>query len=337
MLVAAHVYGIDSGTGLTVRGDTLGRYLTDSLEYVRMPLFTVISGYVYALRPVADWGAVPSFMRAKTRRLLVPLVPLVALVGGLQIVSGGGTGDAPSVDDVARGYVYGYSHLWFLQSIFLVMAVVAVLDAVHLLDGVRGWTTALVAGGLVYVLIEVPRDWDVFRLSGALLLFPFFLLGYGLVRHAASLRARPVTALLLVAVVLGVAVQQVMLVRGLETAPLTVPLRALAVAVGLGATAWLFRLRHWLTSRPLAWIGGFAFTVYLLHTMGAAATRLGLGALGVDDNAVLFTAGMTAGILLPILFEVLFGRFTPVRVFLLGEKPLPRRGRGAQEPAARAG
>ncbi|MGY5882422.1 acyltransferase family protein [Modestobacter lacusdianchii] len=324
MLVGSHVYGLDAGTGMAVSGNTVGRYLTDSLEYIRMPLFTVISGYVYAMRPVPGWPAVPSFLRAKSRRLLLPLLPLVLIVGLLQAAGGASTNASPSLTDIARGYLYGYSHLWFLEALFLVMIVIAVLDATHRLDTLRSWGITLVAGVGLYVVIEVPSDFDVFRLSGALLLFPFFVLGYGLARHREALSSRPLTIGLLALFVLGLAVQQVMLAHGVETSPLTIPLRALAVVVGMAGTATLFQARKLLQNRPMAWIGAYAFTIYLLHTIAAAGTRVALDGVGIDSRAVVFSAGMTAGILLPILFERLFGRYNPIRVVLLGEKPLRR-------------
>ncbi|WP_346621257.1 acyltransferase [Blastococcus montanus] len=326
MLVGAHVYGLDAGTGMAVSGDTVGRYINDSLEYIRMPLFTVISGYVYAMRPVPGWPAVPTFLKAKTRRLLLPLIPLIALIGLLQMVGGGASNAAPSVSDIARGYLYGYSHLWFLEALFLVMTVVAVLDATQRLESLRGWGATLAAGVVVYVLVEVPSAIDFFRLSGALLLFPFFILGYGLARHRDALTPRPVVAVLVAAFLLGATAQQVMLANGMDTSPSTIPLRALAVVVGLGGTASLFYVRRLLVNRPMAWIGAYAFTIYLLHTIAAAGSRFLLDAGGVDSRVAVFSTGMVAAILLPIAFERLFGRYNPIRVVLLGEKPLPRRG-----------
>ena len=53
LVVAGHVIGIDATGGMKVADDSLWRYLYASLQYVRMPLFTAISGWVYALHPVA--------------------------------------------------------------------------------------------------------------------------------------------------------------------------------------------------------------------------------------------------------------------------------------------
>jgi fucose 4-O-acetylase-like acetyltransferase len=54
------------------------QHLCLSTEYVRMPLFTVISGFVYALRPAAARGAV-EFVRGQARRLIIPFVFVTTL------------------------------------------------------------------------------------------------------------------------------------------------------------------------------------------------------------------------------------------------------------------
>jgi fucose 4-O-acetylase-like acetyltransferase len=345
LLVAGHVYGLDSAVGLRIAGDTVGRHLTESLEYFRMPLFTVISGYVYALRPVRARG-VPPFLAAKTRRLLLPLLPLTAIIGGLQILAGSESSFTPSVGDVLRGYVFGYSHLWFLQAIFLVFALVAVLDALGRLDTVRGWSIAWAAGVLAYVVIPVPPDYDVFSIGGALRLFPFFLLGYALVRHRDRVLTRPVVVALVVVLVVGHGVQQALMLNGvtvgLQSSGADVefsglPLRAFAVVVGTAGITCLFLVRHLITVPLLAWVGTYAFTIYLLHTIAAAGSRLLLGAAGVDSVAVLFPIGVVVAIALPVVFEKTFGRINAVRVVLLGEKPLRRPSPAAadESPALR--
>ena len=50
-VVMGHVIGSASDGGMKVSEDSFLRYLYFTFEYLRMPLFTVISGWVYALRP----------------------------------------------------------------------------------------------------------------------------------------------------------------------------------------------------------------------------------------------------------------------------------------------
>ena len=320
LLVAGHVYGLGPAEGLRQPEDTFGHYLTDSVEPLRMPLFTIISGYVYALRPVRSTSGLPGLVRGKARRLLLPLLLLTAVVGGLQILSGRGGGSL-TVGDVAAGYLYGFSHLWFLYAIFWVFLVAGLLDATGRLARVRPWALAWGAGALAYVVVLLPHRYDFFSINGALRLFPFFLLGYALRQHADLFTGRRVVAAAVAVFVLSGAVEQYVILTDADL-PGAVR-RALGLVVGTAGLVVLFRVRQVFRSRLLAWVGTYAFTVYLLHTTANAGVKTVLRAVGVDSVPVLFVTGFAAAILLPVLFHVTAGRYDLVRTFVLGEKPLP--------------
>ncbi|MGY1745191.1 acyltransferase family protein [Blastococcus sp. SYSU D00695] len=331
LLVASHVYGLSPSEGLRQPADTFWHHLTNSIEPLRMPLFTVISGYVYALRPVLATSGLPRLVRGKSRRLLVPLVPLTAIVAILQIVSDRGGGDV-SIADIGWGYVFGYSHLWFLYAIFWVFLAAGVLDAVGVLSRPRTWAVAWAVGALTYVVIPVADGYDVLAVGSALRLFPFFLLGYALNRHSRWLTDRRVVVAAVAVFLCSATVEQIGLFSG-EVHP-SVLWRAIGLATGTAGLVCLFRVRGAFRSRVLAWIGTFAFTIYLLHTIANAGVKITLRLLGVDLVPVLFLAGFAAAILLPVLFERTLGRNGYVRVLLLGEKPLPAPPRSPRSTAA---
>ena len=73
LMVAGHVIGNTSAHGMRVEDDSVFRHIYFSLKFLRMPLFTVISGYVYALRPL-NTTMIGRFIKGKARRILVPMV-----------------------------------------------------------------------------------------------------------------------------------------------------------------------------------------------------------------------------------------------------------------------
>src|SRR4051794_34829890 len=84
-MVAGHVIGSDATRGLQVGNDSLWRLGYLALEDIRMPLFTTISGFVYALRAVGGGAAYGRLVQGKTRRLLVPLVSVGALLFAVEL------------------------------------------------------------------------------------------------------------------------------------------------------------------------------------------------------------------------------------------------------------
>lgn len=81
LLVLYHVIGADASLGLRVEDGPV-RWLNDGLAYLRMPLFTFLSGLVYGLRPFA--GNSRAFLVGKVRRLLIPMLFVGTLFAVLQ-------------------------------------------------------------------------------------------------------------------------------------------------------------------------------------------------------------------------------------------------------------
>lgn len=316
LMVSGHVIGIGN-RGLRVPDNSVWHFFYLALEDMRMPLFTLISGYVYAMVPVARWVQYPQLIKGKSRRLLIPLVT----VGTMQYVLAcavPGSNFNPRGIPIWRIYVFGFEHLWFLQSIFVIFLVVGVLDSSHILDSPVRWGVLTGISALLFILVQVPARMDVFTVSGAVRLLPFFLIGYGLQRHSLfDLRggaALTVSALFLSFYAIRLlAVFDVFHPDGYVN-------RAITFAVGATALVLIYSVRKYLGAPLLAWIGGFSFGIYLLHDLATAATRMGLERLGVHQLWFLFVAGLLMGISAPIVFQWLFRNVGIVQKYLLGER-----------------
>src|SRR5690606_26295180 len=87
-------------------------FINQALTPIRMPLFSFLSGIVYAYRPMQR-DSVSAFAAGKLRRLVVPFITLTIVMLTMKtLVSTGGV-DA-TVFDTPHYLVYAYSHLWFL-------------------------------------------------------------------------------------------------------------------------------------------------------------------------------------------------------------------------------
>ncbi|GAA1510482.1 fucose 4-O-acetylase-like acetyltransferase [Agromyces terreus] len=338
LMVAGHVIGGDGSRGMTVADDSLWRWSYVFLEDIRMPLFAALSGFVYAFRPVSTSAGYGRMVTGKVRRLLVPLVTVGTAFFVLQTVVPG-TNVSGSASEIWRVYLYGTGHFWFLQAIFLIFLAVGVLDLLGLLRRRRSWIVAVAASSVLYVAVLLPEAWDVFSVNGAIRLLPFFLLGYGVHRFVAN---PPPLGLLVPTAAAFVAVYAL---RVLDIAGVVDLVgageRASRIAVGLAATLLLLLMRDRIRVGFLAWLGPFAFAIYLLHVFGSAAARLALGRAGIDGEIVVFVVCMLAALGLPILFEVTLGRIRWVSWAFLGQKPWKPRPKarpsdGPAEPADEA-
>ncbi len=318
LMVAGHVIGSGPDRGMQAPVGSLWHFYFVALEDIRMPLFTVLSGFVYAYRPLPAMDRYGRMVKGKARRLIVPLLTVGTLLFLTQALLPG-TNSKPPLGDFWRTYIWGIEHLWFVQAIFLIFLVVGVLDGVGVLGSRRNWWVIFGLASLAFVFVAAPPGWNIFSVNGAIRLLPFFLLGYALHRFP----PRRTLAALFAALIVFVAAFSIRMFQLGGVLPDVVGTtdKALAFAIGLTACTSLMLGRRYIYLRPLAWLGPFAFGIYLLHVFGSAGMRMALGRIGIESPIMVFVACMVAAIGLPILFEVTLGRIHWISWAFLGQKP----------------
>lgn len=317
LMVAGHVIGDDGGRGLQVADDSLWRSAYLLLDDIRMPFFTLLSGYVYALRPVRGADAVPGFLRRKVDRLLVPLL-FVGLTTMAVQAAVPGTNEKPGAESFLQLVVFGYQHLWFLLAAMVIFSLTALLDA-HAPQWTARSHACLVTGAFALALfVQVPAQGNVFAINQATWLWPFFLVGAGLQRFGLRTTAprvgalAAVTTLLLVTGALGLA-------EGLPSAVV----RLHGLATGLCALLLVYLVRGRLHASTLARLGAYSYGIYLWHVLGAAGSRIVLTKLGLTSTALLFVLGIAVAIAVPVVAERTVGRTRWGGWLAFGRRPRP--------------
>lgn len=168
LLVSFHVIGMpDAGLRLP-ETHPLTR-LNEMLVYIRMPLFSFISGYVYAMRPFQ--GHATEFLRGKTYRLLLPLLTMGTLFALLQSFTPGTNG---SVENWWLLHIEPVGHFWFLQALFIIFVILMGLERSGLLAARGRFALVFAASLVLFSFADLPH---YFAASGVVYLLPFFLGG----------------------------------------------------------------------------------------------------------------------------------------------------------------
>jgi peptidoglycan/LPS O-acetylase OafA/YrhL len=311
LLVAYHVIGDGLTRGLGVDDTSHYRTFSNIFLHLRMPLFTFLSGFVYAYRPVLA-GSSGTFARKKLQRLLIPLLVVSTLYFIVQRLVPD-TNTKQPWDTIWRIYVFPYNHFWFLQAITLIFAATLMLE-------MRGWLQssgrylAILAVVLAIHFTAAPEP-NVFSIKQATYLVPFFLAGLGANRfHALFWDRRLQFAMLAIFLVtFSLHVLGCLHVYGAPLEQRTL----LATALSLSG---ILTLMYWTPPYAvLGWLGGFSFTIYLYHVFFTAGARIALHKLGVHDVNLHVLLGCALGVLGPVFFELSVRRSGLARRLLLGQ------------------
>jgi peptidoglycan/LPS O-acetylase OafA/YrhL len=331
LLVAFHVIGDGPAHGMHISTHDNWRLFTELFIHLRMPLFSFLSGYVFTAF-VADRAALGAAIAKKLRRLGIPLVvvsTLFYLCFGLVY----GHFSVP----LWQIYVLPYEHFWYLQATILMM--VGLLVGCYL----AGTNARLLLTGLFpiacLVFVAAPLlEPNVFAINSVFYLLPFFLLGQLLRVWSADRRIRAIPARriplailfgLVVTVLFGLDVAQLAGLNQLDFE------RQSALGLLFSVSTCLALYFSQLEWQPLAFVGGYSYTIYLFHVFFTAGLRKILDVVSPGLPAGLyFAAALLAGMLLPILLhQVLIRRRWSALLFLGISRDRRDARRGAGDPA----
>ncbi|MBN2715708.1 MAG: acyltransferase [Deltaproteobacteria bacterium] len=286
-------------------------YFTFSFAYLMMPLFTAISGYVYAFRPVQpdNWK---NFLVIKTQRILLPLISVSTVQYFVSALLAG-----HSISGWWKIYIFGYAQFWFLQSLALVFLTIAALERFRALNSLNVMLMLIVLTSLVRIFVP---ELNIEALDGFLYILPYFLWGCSLRRFSAQLQNRVVILMMTGTAVVGIFMQH--LAKGgifeirLDTNG------PLASVVGLALVYIFFRWRRNVT--PLSFLGKYSYSIYLFHAFGVSAgerlTRL-ISPLYSYSYWPQFVMKILCGVVFAICAEKVLSKMSLTQFVFLGIKP----------------
>lgn len=307
-LVAYHVVGLGPESGMHLPETSGWHYATGSLDFLRMPLFTVLSGFLYARHRV-DAGSLADFLRKKSVRLLAPLLFVTtAMVLLRRLAYGDGTA-------LSTALLFHYQHLWFLQALAVIFLAVTLSDAFARL-GSLGLT---VAG---FGALMVSRSFEVtpfFSLNGAFYLAPYFLFGMILRVEPTLLRRQDLVApsIWIVAIVL--------LMQQATFLSIAIPIATTSLPAALcGCAGAYLMLMRCPRVAIFETIGRYSFSIYLWQSIAAASLRNLLERYFVLPETSEFALLVIVSVGVPIAIQIVVSRIPILCALAAGlRKPVP--------------
>ncbi len=306
LVVAGYIIGDDLQASHSAFSSAL-HFIYYLLKPIRMPLFTVISAYLYASSP-ATQATFKKLFSGKSRRILIPYVVVSAMqyvffsvfhVNGLH-----------PMGKIYTIYLHRFEQFWFLWAIFWIFLTVGFMDSLHLLETKRKWLGWLILLTITHITLSPP----VFY--GINYLFPFFLMGYGICRFSKELFTPAMIKMYLLIAIIAYGI----LIYFYGQLP-DKPFRLIAIVISFSAVPLIFHFRQ--TIPWLAKIGYYAFGIHIFNKISTALARMLFEHFHVTDEVFVFTAYLGGGIFLSIGLQMILEQFSSTRKYILGMKEAP--------------
>jgi glucans biosynthesis protein C len=307
MVVALHVVGDTESNGLRLPMTSGWHYAMESIEFLRIPMFTALSGYLYGGRRVVR-PELGDFWLKKLRRLGIPLAFVTFVIWWLRFYSPNQEPNTSLLHDL----FFDASHLWYLQALLVLFTVISIADAFW-----RPGSVALALTGLLMIMIAQAgvEVTSFMGIAGSIYLAPYFLFGIILRANPEWLQDRRAGILALGIMIIVLGTQQF----GLNHIIDRITIMDLPAAMA-GMAGVVFFLQRFPKNQLLARIGFYSYTIYLWHVIANAAARAVLIKLQITDIPTLFVAGLTAGVIVPIVMYHVARRIPLVSWAVTGER-----------------
>lgn len=313
LVVVGHVIGSAPDGGMCIDFPSPWRYVYGWIDYIQMPLFTAIAGWIYALKPIGGttFGA---FAGSKFKRLLIPMITVGTLYFLIQYFAPG-TNGKEALSDIWRIYLFPFTVFWYLQALFLIFLVIFCIERLNLMSTFKGASFIFLGAWLLYILeicsvfSEVP---NFFCFRGAFNQLPYFLIGVAIFRFKDRLNHKPIQ---LVLSVLGIVMIQVKWFMP----DLSQELYRSLIPLWMAGTLPLIFYREY-TNKLFIYLGAYAYTIYLFHGFGTSGGRIILSYLHIHTEWLVFTISLLLGVFAPILVDKVCNKSKSLRVLFLGKK-----------------
>ncbi len=305
LVVTAHI---------VVAENSVYRYLQQFFFFIRMPLFTVISGYIYSLRPIKEGDVIP-FIKKKARRILLPFLS-VSTIQYITATLTPGTNNTYQLSDMYKIYIFfGLDQLWFLQAVFLIFVTIALIENYSKINTAKKWLIALTFSSITFFFLDT---FGIFAINGYLGLLPFFILGIGLNRFKNIIFQKIVLIPIILTFIASIIIQQLNWFEIIHIYPLHRK-TWLSLITGISSAVTFFYIKK--PVNLLAKLGYYSYGIYLFHIFGTSGARIVLQKLfgNVNSNIMFFTS-LICGLLFPIIIETIIEKNKYATLILLGKR-----------------
>ena len=270
-----------------------------------MALFFALSGYVYALpgKEIANKHDYSMLLKRKTKTLMIPyyIVGIITIL--IKIPFSGSIANGYSWINVILLPIKPVEQLWFLYVLFLCFCIKGFLEwkklngiTIPILMLLLGTVISLYGGSTI-------NDWGVLIIN-FLIYYIYFYAGNWVCENKKEINVN-VFAFAIAAFVTMSAWIHIIEMNEIAVKFLRILLAFLGTIIVFFLSSKVKMISNclWLSS-----IGRYSMIIYLIHPILCSVMRRGMYMVGIDNFAIHIILGTILGIILPMLFSILYKR-----------------------------
>lgn len=279
-------------------------YFTESLHFVRMPIFIAITGYLYG-RSRGHRPLTAALWWKRVSRLLPPFLLVTAVVGLIDISAG-------HRFNPLHAMAYGSWHLWYIQALAVILASMAVIETFVSPTSGKLWVASAMAA--LVAASGILGSFEVLSIERAACLLPHFLAGAALGSTKSEV-PKPLKITIYALGFLSLFLTQLSLAgigRQWESGSL--------VATCLGLAGFLLLGTMAPQSKTLRTIGVFSLPIFLWHLPFYAITSFALlHRVGAEPHLAVLTR-IAVGLAGPMAMAYIVEKKVPWASILVGAR-----------------
>lgn len=299
LVVAGH-----SERGLTAAGIAAGagwRWFDLALYSFHMPLFMLLAGINIRHSRARGWWP---FLRSKLRTVAYPYVLWSLIQGAVLVLLSSQTNSQTDWSALGRIGWQPIAPFWFLYALMVYVLLVAIM-------GLRASILIPVAIAGLIGSAYLDGDTLIHQLCYQVTFFVIGALG-----SQSITRWMPKPAWLWLVILIGCWWGALWLMPAVGATPYLTPRALPAALLGIAVVLVASQMLAGVPATALAWLGQWSMTIYVMHILATAGTRILLMKVHVPASPVLYMLACTlAGILMPVVAHLILKRLDLLQVF----------------------
>jgi fucose 4-O-acetylase-like acetyltransferase len=286
-------------------------YLDFMFQNIRLPLFTVISGYLLAQRPINNYT---SFMCGKFRRLIIPMI----LVATIQYIATSVIPWAKSptkLSQIYKIYYSSYDHFWFIQAVVLIFAFVGFVMSTRSVNLHVRIICLTILSILMFGSNSVMHI-TFMSIGGATYILPYFIIGYVYSIYNKYFTENNVKAIITILFCCAILLLQMTWSNYIE---LDTSKRSILGLI-IGIICCLYFMNSNIKSELFSTAGKYVFSIYLYQDFGLTIGRhIGRHLLYISPH-VYFISTVIVAVAFGVIVHIALSKNRFTSLLFLGQK-----------------